>query len=147
LIHVPAGAVWLSCQSLPAAAIIDDAGADGADDGSDASFTQDASECNPCVEVCRCTIGDTLDSNGCTVLFCATGMWGGQGCTPTCDESGAFEAGSDGPAAADGPSDGHADADGHSDAGAAADGSSDALADGATLADAPDAALPDGTSD
>jgi hypothetical protein len=102
-----------SCQSVPAVAVVDN---DAADTESDAPFdstaSPDAYECNPCVEVCTCTLGDTLYSGNCIVLTCVTGTWGGGGCSSACDDAALAGEGGDAHAASDGKTTAEAMADG-----------------------------------
>jgi hypothetical protein len=110
LVFLCLGAAGPSCQSVPAVAIVDDAGDDGGDAAFDSTAPADADQCNPCVDVCPCTLGDTLYAGTCIVMTCSTGTWGGNGCAAACADAaspGDAEGRSDGP---DSRSDGARDA-------------------------------------
>jgi hypothetical protein len=77
-----------ACKSTGAARPTDSADADD-DAALDATFTPDSFECNPCFEVCACTLGDTFVSpRDCRTYICEDGAWGGMGCVGRgCDDA------------------------------------------------------------
>jgi len=75
-----AGATWIACKSSSSGSASGDDGGD--DGGSDATQQPEGPTCNPCLQVCACTPGDTYFSPGnCMTVTCGpSGTWGGGGC-------------------------------------------------------------------
>jgi hypothetical protein len=83
------GTSWISCNNGSNGAGSEDAGEDVVDALNPGDSTiQDVFSCDPCDEVCSCSVGETLGGN-CGTLFCPTsGMWGGKNfCESNCEDA------------------------------------------------------------
>jgi hypothetical protein len=87
-----ASLAWSACHSnsVPLPSSTEDAGSDTGDDGEASVEPPEGEACNPCIQVCPCTVGFTFyDPRTCTTYTCLDGAWGGVSCLGLgCDEAG-----------------------------------------------------------